>query len=459
MPVNSFEDYPMSWKPVLDRRQRSLYKALARQLQDDVEQGLLRPGTKLPPQRELADFLDINLSTVTKAYKLCEMKGLLSGAVGNGTYVSYDALTSPRLIEDVIRPAVINMGATVPEPSGNAILMELCRELIHEEGAEQIFSYHPSEESLWQLDTAVRLMDYCGHRAEREQIFLSNGGQNGLSAILAALFRRGQRIAVDDHTYPGIKTAAAMFGIQLLPIPQTEKGMDMAALEQACKSEGVNGIYVIPACHNPTTRTMPDGERQELARLARRYDCLLLEDATYQLMDRGGTAVSDYAPERSIYIVSLSKAIAPGLRLSYLSVPLPYQKKVSDALYSLNVAVVPLMAELAARIIASGKFEGIIASHAAHTAQRNGLVNQYFSRQSCWGKDTDIFRWLLLPERYSGKDFERLALKEGVQVFGAEKFAVGKTRPAPAVRLSICAPPSLEELRQGLQVLAQLVKE
>ena len=55
MPYNSFADYPMSWKPVLDRNSRPLYLALARQLADDVMNGILLPGTKLPPQRELAD--------------------------------------------------------------------------------------------------------------------------------------------------------------------------------------------------------------------------------------------------------------------------------------------------------------------------------------------------------------------------------------------------------------------
>lgn len=78
MPYNSFADYPMSWKPVLDRNSRPLYLALARQLADDVMNGILLPGTKLPPQRELADFLDINVSTVSRAFRLCSDKGLLT---------------------------------------------------------------------------------------------------------------------------------------------------------------------------------------------------------------------------------------------------------------------------------------------------------------------------------------------------------------------------------------------
>ena len=71
MPINSFEHYPMSWKPEIDKSQKPIYQALAGQLEQDIMNGLLLPGTKLPPQRELADYLDLNLSTISKAFKVC----------------------------------------------------------------------------------------------------------------------------------------------------------------------------------------------------------------------------------------------------------------------------------------------------------------------------------------------------------------------------------------------------
>ena len=65
MPVNSFENYPMSWKPTLQHSKKPLYLTLAEQLEQDIHNGTLRPGTKLPPQRELADFLDIKVFPFT----------------------------------------------------------------------------------------------------------------------------------------------------------------------------------------------------------------------------------------------------------------------------------------------------------------------------------------------------------------------------------------------------------
>ena len=84
MPFNRFDNYPMSWRPVLPKGNAPLYRLLAQQLEQDIASGNLLPGTKLPPQRELADFLDIN-SARSRALS-CDGKGLLHGEVGSGTF-------------------------------------------------------------------------------------------------------------------------------------------------------------------------------------------------------------------------------------------------------------------------------------------------------------------------------------------------------------------------------------
>ena len=93
MPVNSFEYYPMTWKPDKKRLQAPLYLSLATLLETDIAGGYLSAGTQLPPQRELADFLDINLSTVTRAFKICERKGLIYAVIGKGTFVAPNKVT------------------------------------------------------------------------------------------------------------------------------------------------------------------------------------------------------------------------------------------------------------------------------------------------------------------------------------------------------------------------------
>ncbi len=88
MPVNSFENYKMSWRPDRSKLSRPCYLSLANLLEEDIQNGHLAPGTRLPPQRELADFLDIHFTTVTRAYDLCREKHLIYGIAGKGTFTA-----------------------------------------------------------------------------------------------------------------------------------------------------------------------------------------------------------------------------------------------------------------------------------------------------------------------------------------------------------------------------------
>lgn len=460
MPINSFENYPMSWKPSMDKTQKPIYKTLAGQLQQDILNGVLLPGTKLPPQRELADYLDLNLSTISKAFKVCELKGLLSASVGSGTFVSYDALSNAYLLEDTKPIHLIEMGATLPDNASYEPLVLQLKSMLQETDYAKWFGYGRAGESLWHKDAAVKLIRRGRFETTVDHILFANGGQNAIAAILASLCKPEDRIGVDDHTYPGLKTAAAMLSVQIVPIKSENREMSPAALEYACKNDNIKGVYLIPDYHNPTAGLMSVENRKAIAAMARKYNQFIIEDASYQLLNENPLpAVASFAPEQVIYIASLSKSLAPGLRLAYLAVPSQFKEPISKALYNLNVSVSPLLAELAARMIVSNQFEVLIKGHREQTIRRNHMVNQYLNGYTCLGFETGIFRWLLLPGRITGAEFETLAAQRGVQVYAAERFVVGNSCPERAVRISVCAPATLQELEQGLMILKRLLNE
>lgn len=103
-----------------------------------------------------------------------------------------------------------------------------------------------------------------------------------------------------------MKTAAAMLGIQLVPVPSRSDGIHTWALDAICKTERIQGIYLIPACHNPTTSTISEKNRIEIARIANNFGCILIEDGTYQILQSSSCGISDRVPEQSVSIVSLS---------------------------------------------------------------------------------------------------------------------------------------------------------
>lgn len=101
MSINSFDNYPMSWKPDLSRTSGPKYLALVSLMEEDIKNGTLKAGTKLPPQRELADYLNVNLSTISRAFKLCGQKGLLSASVGTVPTSVRMSLRRPYFCADV----------------------------------------------------------------------------------------------------------------------------------------------------------------------------------------------------------------------------------------------------------------------------------------------------------------------------------------------------------------------
>lgn len=458
MPINSFENYHISWKPAINRIDKPIYKVLARQLEEDIVEGILLPGTKLPPQRELADYLDLNVSTISKAFKVCEMKGLLSASVGSGTFVSYDAVSNAYLLEDTKPTHLIEMGATIPDNDSFEPLIHQLKSMLQEGDYEKWFGYGRAGESIWQKDAAVKLIRRGGFETTVDHILFANGGQNAIAATLASLCKPGDRIGVDEHTYPGLKTVAAMLSVQIVPIKSENDQLSPTAFEDACKNENIKGIYIIPDYHNPMASIMTVENRKRIASVARKYNQFVMEDASYHLLNQSPLpAVASFAPEQVIYIASLSKSLAPGLRLAYVSVPLQYKELISKALYNLNITVSPLLAELTARMIVSNQFEGLIQGHQLQNRRRNELLEQYLSNYTCVGDETGVFRWLLLPGKVTGAEFEAFAAKHGVQVYAAERFVVGNSCPKRAVRIAVCAPKTLEELEQGLIILKGLL--
>lgn len=458
MPVNSFENYPMSWKPTLKYSKKPLYLTLAEQLENDIHNGTLRPGTKLPPQRELADFLDINVSTVTRAFKICSNKGLLSSAVGSGTFVSYDVNTSTLIIPEPASLPLIELGSIMPETRPQQEAIELLQKMLLESDCKHLFQYGFQNEFYYKK-AAAQLLHRVGISATDPNLILfSNGGQNALAAIFAGLFHPGDRIGVDPLIYPGAKGAAKLFGIQLVPIKQENGEISEEGLLAAYKNEGIKGLYLTPDIQNPTNHTMSQTCREMIVRKAKELDLLIIEDAINSLLyEKPPLPIAALAPAHTIHIQSLSKSILPALRLAYIHAPARHAEPLKNALYHMNLSQSSLLLELASRLILSGKLDSVLEQRRKGVSIRNHAADKVMEGCTLLGSEECLSRWLLLPPGITGAEFERLAREKGVSVYGSERFAVGKEPPVAAARLAICAPESIEEMEQGLRILKGII--
>ena len=121
----------MSWKPERSKLKRPIYLSLAEQPEKDIAAGFLLPGTKLPPQRELVDFLDINFTTVTRAYRICELKGLIYAVTGSGTFVAPNAAKSVTISTDNLTGSLIDLGFVSSFEQCNDMISDTIKSFTH----------------------------------------------------------------------------------------------------------------------------------------------------------------------------------------------------------------------------------------------------------------------------------------------------------------------------------------
>ena len=460
MPVNSFDNYPMTWKPDLSNIKGPLYKALANLLEEDIRNGVLKPGDKLPPQRELADFLDLNLSTISRTFKLCEQKGLISGEIGKGTYISSDANVNSTLLDPAKVKNLIEMGATHPTRAQNKYVIKFIENMLCQPDSDKYLEYSSPCGTLAQRGIGVKWLKEVNLNTTEDNILLASGSQNALCSILSSLFQPGDRIGTDPLTYSGIKTLSKMLGIQLVPIMQETNEMSPLALRNYCKNNELKGIYLIPDHQNPTTHSMSLKTRKEIAEIAKEYDIIIIEDGINTILSGNhNIPIAALAPDQTIYISSTSKALCAGLRVSFIAVPPIHKKTLELALYNINMMVSPFNAEIVCQLINSPVGDKIVKERKQMVIERNNLTDSILNGFDLLGDKYCNFRWLLLPKGWSGKVFETCAKNAGVQVYCGERFAVGNSPVPAAVRLSIVAPKDLNELKIGLNIIKTILRQ
>lgn len=458
MPVNSFDDYPMKWKPVLTDRSGAIYKKLASQLAADIRSGHLKPSDKLPPQRELADYLDIHLSTITRTYKLCEERGLICAKVGQGTFVASDVHASDTLLYAQEENTFIQMGTILPPYDGNEKIISFIRALFSQPDIQKFLEYGSPTGSLVQRQNAARFLRMQHVAAQPHTLLFATGAQNALCATMLALFRPGDRIGANALSFSGLKSIAKMIGVQLVPLPEKNGDLALDRLSHFCRSEHLKGLYLISDQHNPTTYTLTADERQTIAKIAQEQNLILIEDAINLLFSESAhPPLQAYTPAQTIFILSAAKFLSPGLRVAFLVVPEQWRDALENALYNMNLMVSPLNLEIVSRIITSPLISDLLQIKRHVLRARDCIVQEYLQEFKLSGDATCLFRWLQLPADVDSHALEHRAKENGLLLFSADRFAIGKTSPPNAVRLAISSPKTTEELRQRLLILKSLL--
>lgn len=342
-----------------------MFLRIARAVARDVRSGRLPKGALLPSSRELAATLRVHRNTVLAAYRELTAEGFIQSSHGKGTFVAatlpeikprrFQSIATP-VSQDRSRPgfafeppselpayAVIPRGALalyggVPDTRlvPREAFSRAFRRALRSRNDPLGYGDPRGDESL-RAALADMLRAARGLAVNGDDILLTRGSQMAIALLGRLLLAPRDVIAVESLGYQPAWRALSAFGAALRTVPVDAHGLSVDALEALCEREPVRAVYVTPHHQYPTTVTMSAGRRMALLALAKKKRFAIIEDDYDHEFHYEGRPILPLASADDagvvLYIGTMSKVLAPGLRIGYLVAP----PAVRDAALGLRI--------------------------------------------------------------------------------------------------------------------------
>ncbi len=428
-------------------------------LAGDISAGRLRPGERLPPQREFADQRGIAVSTASRVYAELVRRGLVVGEVGRGTFVRSNA---PLVDAGIGEPGdgLVDLEFNVPLAPGQARLMARALVPLFRSPAAFEGGLHPVPPAghAAARRTAARFLSLRGWRTDPDTVLFTGNGKQAVGAAIAALVAPGERLGVERLTYPIVKRLAVRLGIDLVPIGMDPHGLDPEAVARVHRRTPLRGIYCQPTLHNPLGLTMTRTRREEMAAVLRFHDIVAVEDRVYGFLAADSAPLAAFAPDHTIVVDSLSKRLAPGLSLGFIVAPERLVLAVSTAIRSGAWSTTGFALEACTRLVADGTVQAIVAAKRRDAVERQRVLRRTLAGLLVEADPRAYHAWLTLPDPWRADTFVAAAASRGIAITPAVAFAVGPGHAPDSVRLALASPtmPALAAALRRLSDLARL---
>ncbi len=436
-----------------------LYESIADQLQQSIEQGIYRPGDRLPGIRKLSAQQQVSVATVIAALHKLEDSGYIEVRQRSGYYVRVrpsrqfeepetsnpSGKPSPvsgqslvlRLSKATNNPGIVQLGAAVPAPS--FLPMQLlertliqCIRRYRSRGTG--YEFPPGCPELQRQ--IARHMTENGSRVSPEQIVITNGCQEAISFALRAITRPGDIVAIESPTFYGLLQVIESLALKAIEIPtHPQTGISLEALQLACEQWPVKACIVVPNFSNPLGYCMSDANKRDMVRLAEQYDIAVIEDDVY-----GDLGFAIHRPSvlktwdkdgRVLHCASFSKSLSPGLRIGWI-VPGRYGEQIEYLKFVTNLAASGFAQLAVAELLQGGAYQRYlrqVRNRYAQAVERMAeAIQVHFPRQTRITRPAGGFvLWVELPHAVNAVELTQKASAEGISIAPGPIFsATGK---------------------------------
>ena len=407
-----------------------LYEALYRCIRQDILDGKLKPGEKLPSKRALAEHLELGKITVEAAYAQLLAEGYICSREKVGFFV--EAIERPA-------PAAEDLPATVPEKKPEPVLLDLTangtghfpftvwsrlqREVILDYDRQLLLPL--PNQGIEELRRAIadHLAAFRGMTIDPENILIG-AGTDFLYNLLIQHLCREKTYAVEEPGYGKIRMIYAANGVSCVSVTMDDFGVRPEELENA------QVLHFSPSHHFPTGLVTPMSRRQELLAWASRGNWIIEDDydSEFRFASHPLPALQSMAPERVIYINSFSKSLAPSIRISYMVLPPALMADFRRRLGFYGCTVPSFEQHTLARFLSQGHFEKHINRMRRFYQKRRNLVIDALSR--CPGgekltileQDAGLHFLLRVDTAWSDKQLTSWLLEQGIRIQALSGF-------------------------------------
>jgi GntR family transcriptional regulator/MocR family aminotransferase len=359
------------------------FLALAHAIQRDIVEGRLEAGARLPGTRALADRLGVHRSTVVAAFAELRGQGWVRTTEGSGTFVApapvraaglgragaapdrpgFDLPPRPEpLVPDVERPlptGTLDLSSGVPDPRllPAAELARAYRTVVRRHGAEMVRYVPPHGDPRLHAEIASDLRERRGLRIAPEHVLVTRGSQMALWLAARVLLRPGDELAVEALGYVPAWEAFRAAGARLCPVPVDEAGLDVARVGTP------RALYVTPHHQFPSGVVLGAARRLRLLEHAAAHRIAVIEDDyDHEFHYEGRPLLPLASADRDgvvLYVGTLSKAFAPGIRIGYLVGPTEVVERAAALRRTIDRQGDPAVERAVALLLA----DGTIARH------------------------------------------------------------------------------------------------
>jgi 2-aminoadipate transaminase len=361
------------------------------------------------------------------------------------------------------RPGVISFAGGLPDPSlfDAAGLRAAFDRALRDDVAGRSLQYSTTEGDPVLRERIAELLTARGLPSTADEVIVTSGSQQALTLVAALLLEPGSVVLVEEPGYLAALQAFRLAGARLVPVACDEDGLLPDALEAAVTRERPVLLYTVPTFQNPTGRTLPEQRRREIARIAAEQGLWILEDDPYGQLRYSGEQMGHIAalPEvedRVLALSTLSKIVAPGLRIGWVRAPETVRRQLVIAKQAADLHTSTIDQAASAIWLGEADLEG----HVRHLcevygARRDALLEglqEALPPGSTWNRPGGgMFVWARLPEGWDAAQLLPAALAQDVAFVPGAPFFAGPADDA-ALRLSFTTHPPAE-VAEGLRRL------